>query len=82
MGISLEVEAPGTVYLEEIMDMMSKLEEPNAERGCRAAFTGLPEDEIRGLRWEDFDRERPMCGVQSGEHWVRQRLKGTARRFP
>ncbi len=48
---------PYAYTLEEIVDMMRQLEEPARSVVAVAAFTGLREGEIRGLRWEDFDGE-------------------------
>ena len=41
----------------EIRHMITKLDEPARTVVAVAAFTGLPEGEIRGLRWEDFTGE-------------------------
>jgi integrase len=41
--------------LDVVIDMLAKLPEPARSVVAVAAFTGLRESEIRGLRWSDFD---------------------------
>src|SRR6266850_2635447 len=45
---------PYAYSVDEIIDMLGKLPEPARSAVAVAAFTGLREGEIRGLRWEDF----------------------------
>jgi integrase len=44
-----------TYTLDIVVDMLAKLPEPARSVVALAAFTGLRESEIRGLRWSDFD---------------------------
>ena len=41
--------------LADLQFFLSKLDEPSRTIIAVAAFTGLRESEIRGLRWEDYD---------------------------
>lgn len=43
--------------LAEVFVIMKKLQEPARTVVATAAFSGLRESEIRGLRWEDYDGE-------------------------
>ncbi len=43
--------------LDEVLWMLERLPEPARAVVAVAAFSGLRESEIRGLRWEDFDGE-------------------------
>ena len=43
--------------LAEVFDIMKKLPEPAKSVVATAAFSGLRESEIRGLKWEDYDGE-------------------------
>jgi integrase len=47
--------------LEEIMQMVAALPEPAATVVLTAAFTGLRRGEIRGMRWENLERGKPLA---------------------
>jgi hypothetical protein len=53
--------------LRDVETMLPVLPEPAAAVCAEAAFAGLRRSELRGVCWEDYDREQIMVCVRSGE---------------
>src|SRR5216684_2943151 len=51
--------------LEEVRDLMSAVDHHTAQAAFVVlAFTGLRSEELKGLRWDDYDREKEVLNVK------------------
>jgi integrase len=51
--------------LEEVYDLMSAVDHHTAQAAFMVlAFTGLRSEELKGLRWDDYDREKEILNVR------------------
>src|SRR5260370_8073546 len=51
--------------LEEVYDLMSAVDHHTAQAAFVVlAFTGLRSEELKGLRWDDYDRENEVLNIK------------------
>jgi len=65
--------------LQEIETMLAMIPEPAATVCAVAAFAGLCRSELRGLRWEDYDRQQIHGEPSEWEAFTNDRKRNAAR---